>query len=164
MREFTHRTVRGSIGNNEGVHTVKAGEFLSGDDWNEFALSSPLQGDMQTNEGGEIPRLNKAIQYKQGNASYHEFWINPEDAAARGITEGDLVKLENPVGAVRVVARITKRVVKGFVALHQGSWYDPDPNDGVDDGGCANTLMAQRHSRVDHGNAQQAAMVKVNKV
>ncbi len=163
-RELTHRTVKGSSGNNAGRHIIKPGGLYSGDDWGEYALSAPLGGDMSVNGGGDIPRINKAVQYRQGNATYSECWINPEDAIARNIEDGDLMKLENPVGAVRVVARVSSRAAKGYVALHQGCWYDPDPVDGVDDGGNANTLMSQRHSRVDHGNGQQSAMVKVTKV
>jgi hypothetical protein len=164
LREFTHRTIRGSSNNNDGVHTIKPGGLYSGDDWNEYALSSPLTGDMEVNGSGEIPRLNKPIQYRQGNATYADIWINPRDAAARGIEDGDLLLVENPFGKVRVAARVSERAVEGFVGLHQGCWYDPDPVDGVDDGGCCNTLMSQRHSRADHGNGQQSAMVTVKKV
>lgn len=146
LRELTHRT--------------KGGALYSGNDYGTYALS-----DMANGDSGEIPRLNKSIQDNDTTrASYSEFWMNKSDATALGIADGDLVKVENPVGAVRVIARLSERCTPGFVGLHQGCWYDPDPTDGVDDGGCCNTLMAQKPSRIDHGNGQQSAMVKVTKV
>jgi anaerobic selenocysteine-containing dehydrogenase len=56
--------------------------------------------------------------------------------------------------------------VRGYVGLHQGSWFDPRKigNEIVDVGGCCNTLMASKPSRIDHGNAQQSAMVTISKV
>ncbi len=143
LRELTHRT--------------RGGKLYSGNDWNEYALIG------EGKEGETFPRLNKAIQENKSTASWSEIWINDEDAAERGIADGDLVLAQNPVGAVRCVARVTKRCVKGMAGLHQGCWYDPAA-DGVDDGGCANTLMASRPSRVDHGNGQQSAMVSITKV
>jgi hypothetical protein len=143
LRELTHRT--------------RGGEVYSGHDWGTYALSSSVNG--------AIPRLNKSIQDKDfARASWSEAWMNDEDAAAFGIRDGDIIEMRNPIGAVRVAARVTKRAVRGFIGLHQGCWYDPDPADGVDDGGCANTIMASKPSRVDHGNGQQCGMVSIKKV
>ena len=154
----------------ELTHRVKGGELYSGNDWNEYgnigaAQEVPADGSTPLN----MQRLNqtiyggKAVAGKEDVASWSEVWMNDQDAIEEGITDGQLIKLWNPVGAVRVVARVTDRCVRGFIGLHQGCWYDPDPVDGVDDGGCANTLMAQRPSRVDHGNGQQSAMVWIEK-
>ena len=103
-----------------------------------------------------IPFLGKAMQFlhvisvERGSTS----------KAMKSLLEAiEVIKTGNPIGDVRVIARVTDRVIRGFIGLHQGCWYDPDPDDGIDDGGCANTLMAQRPSRVDHGNGQQSAMV-----
>jgi anaerobic selenocysteine-containing dehydrogenase len=141
----------------ELTHRTRGGGPYSGHDWGTYALSS--------SSNGSIPRLNKSIQDKDYvRASWSEAWMNNEDAAAFGIRDGDIIEMRNPIGAVRVAARVTKRAVRGFIGLHQGCWYDPDPEDGVDDGGCANTIMASKPSRVDHGNGQQCAMVSIKKV
>ncbi len=147
LRELTHRTV--------------GGDLYSGDDWNEYALLGA-----EPAEGGKlsIPRLNKAIAEKKLNATYSEIWMNDQDGSDQGIRDGDLVEVSNAIGAVHCVARLSKRCVKGFLGLHQGCWYDPDPVTGVDVGGNCNTLMASRPSRVDHGNAQQSAMVSIKRV
>jgi len=75
----------------------------------------------------------------------HAVWINPQDAAARGITSGDRVEAFNQRGTVRLPAKITERIMPGVVCIYQGAWYSPG-EDGVDVGGCANVLTTQRES------------------
>lgn len=148
----------------ELTHRVKGGGLYSGNDWNEYGNIGAAQ-EVKQGEKLKLTRLNQTISNgqpisgKENIASWSEVWINNQDAAQEGIADGQLITIGNPVGDVRVIARVTDRVVRGFIGLHQGCWYDPDPVDGVDDGGCANTVMAQRPSRVDHGNGQQSAMV-----
>jgi biotin/methionine sulfoxide reductase len=55
--------------------------------------------------------------------------INPRDAAARGITDGDIVKLFNERGACLAAARLTDGVRAGVVQLPTGAWYDPEDPD-----------------------------------
>ena len=56
--------------------------------------------------------------------------MNPVDAKARGITEGDIVKVFNGRGACLCGANITNDVMPGVVIISTGSWYDPvDPAD-----------------------------------
>jgi len=49
-----------------------------------------------------------------------QLWIHPGDAASRGIGEGDTVALASRVGAVRVTAKLTDRVMQGVVCLPHG--------------------------------------------
>ena len=118
-------------------------------------------------EGGAAPissRISTAIANANSKtASWHEIWISSEDSGSLGVVDGDLVEVSNPIGKIRCVARVTNRCVKGTANLHQGAWYDPNPIDGVDDGGCANTLMSSKSSRIDNGNAQQSAYVYITK-
>ncbi len=145
----------------ELTHRILGGGFASGNDWKEYMTPAGSSGD----GGYTFQRLSAAIA--SGNiktASWSELWMNNEDAAERGIADGDIVQLENPIGKVRCAARVTERCVKGHVGLHEGCLYDPNPKDGMDDGGCANTLMAQKPSRIDQGNPQHQAYVSVRKV
>lgn len=52
--------------------------------------------------------------------------LNPEDAAARGIAAGDLVRLYNDRGATISAAGLDTGVRRGVVMLATGAWYDPD--------------------------------------
>jgi biotin/methionine sulfoxide reductase len=52
--------------------------------------------------------------------------IHPDDAAARGIGDGDIVRLFNRRGACLAAARVTDGVRPGVVQLPTGAWYDPD--------------------------------------
>ncbi len=52
--------------------------------------------------------------------------IHPDDAAARGITEGQVVRLFNDHGACLAGARLSEAVRPGVVVLSTGAWYDPD--------------------------------------
>lgn len=51
--------------------------------------------------------------------------IHAEDAKARGITDGDIVRIFNERGQVLAGAVVTDGIIKGTVALHEGAWYDP---------------------------------------
>ena len=54
--------------------------------------------------------------------------IHPADAAARGIADGDIVRLFNARGACLAAARVTDGIRQGVVQLPTGAWYDPaDP-------------------------------------
>ena len=54
--------------------------------------------------------------------------MHPEDAAARGIEDGDVIRLFNGRGACLAAVRLTDGVRPGVVQLPTGAWYDPvDP-------------------------------------
>ena len=93
-----------------------------------------------------------------------EAWINPADAAERGIEQGDTVRVENQFGAMELLAKVTPRVIPGTVACAQGAWHDADMNgDRVDKGGCINTLTTHRPSPFAKGNPQHTNICQVTK-
>ncbi len=53
--------------------------------------------------------------------------IHPTDAVARGIADGDLVRLENARGWVKLRARVTDDIRPGVVASPKGRWAKNDP-------------------------------------
>ncbi|MHA2086809.1 MAG: molybdopterin dinucleotide binding domain-containing protein, partial [Promethearchaeota archaeon] len=69
----------------------------------------------------------------------HRMWINPVDAEARGVRNGDMCLVFNERGTVAIEAFVTKRIIPGVVCIYEGAWYNPDEN-GIDRGACANTL------------------------
>ena len=52
--------------------------------------------------------------------------INADDAAARGIQSGDVVRLFNDRGQCLAGAVVSQDVNSGTIVLHEGAWYDPD--------------------------------------
>jgi biotin/methionine sulfoxide reductase len=52
--------------------------------------------------------------------------IHPRDAAARGIADGDIVRLYNDRGACLAGAVLSDAVMPGVVQLATGAWYDPE--------------------------------------
>ena len=89
-------------------------------------------------------------------------FINPIDAAARDIHDGDLVRVWNERGELVIPARVTPRILPGVVDIPQGAWWKPDAN-GVDHGGCINVLTSHRWTPLAFGSAQQTIMVEVGK-
>jgi len=75
----------------------------------------------------------------------HQVWINSRDAGKRGIENGEAVKVFNDRGIVMLSAFVTQRIMPGVVAIFEGAWYAPDEN-GIDRGGCANTLTRDAYS------------------
>ena len=52
-------------------------------------------------------------------------WIHPDTAAARGIANGDVVRVFNDRGQVLAGALVTDRVAPNVLRLSEGGWYDP---------------------------------------
>ncbi|CAG0978921.1 anaerobic dimethyl sulfoxide reductase subunit A [Anaerolineales bacterium] len=88
--------------------------------------------------------------------------INPIDAQARDIHDGDLVRVWNDRGELVVQARVTPRIMPGVVDIPQGAWWTPDTN-GLDRGGCTNTLTSHRWTPFAFATAQHTIMVEVEK-
>ncbi len=78
-------------------------------------------------------------------ADADEVWINTADAAARGIVDGQRVRVFNARGTTHLPARVTDRIAPGVVSIKEGAWFTPDAA-GADTRGCANVLIADRTS------------------
>lgn len=69
-----------------------------------------------------------------------EFIMNPVDAEARGIKDGDIVKISSRHGTVIRPVYLTERIMPGVVTLGEGAWADIDDETGIDKAGATNTL------------------------
>lgn len=87
--------------------------------------------------------------------------INPADALARGIKDGDMVRVFNDRGRMIIAARVTERIMPGVVEISEGAKYDPDVN-GIDQGGCPNVLTKDIPSP-GGGFCGNTALVQVEK-
>ncbi|WP_079152646.1 molybdopterin-dependent oxidoreductase [Streptomyces sp. RTd22] len=92
--------------------------------------------------------------------------LHPDDAADRGIQEGDTVRIFNDRGAVLAGAVLSDGLRRGVLRLPTGAWFDPVPEgDGVL---CAhgnpNTLTADiPSSRLTQGCTGQHALVQAER-
>ena len=95
---------------------------------------------------------------------YEPAWINPADAAAYGIQDGDIVKVFNDRGTILTGARISERIVKGSVMVHKGSRVDPiAPH--LDRGGAANLISPEKQvSKHCRGFAVSGYLIDIAKV
>ncbi|TCP95361.1 trimethylamine-N-oxide reductase (cytochrome c) [Cricetibacter osteomyelitidis] len=94
--------------------------------------------------------------------------IHKEDAAARGIADGDVVRIFNSRGQVLAGAVVTDGIIKGTVALHEGAWYDPHELGATEKplckNGCPNVLTRDEGtSKLAQGNSPNTAIVQVEK-
>lgn len=72
-------------------------------------------------------------------ADRDDVWLHPDDAAARGIVDGERVRVFNDRGRTLIPARVTDRVAPGVVAIKEGAWFALDEH-GEDTRGCSNLL------------------------
>ncbi len=51
-------------------------------------------------------------------------WINPDTATARGIADGDMIRISSRLGDIEATAKVTENAVPGVIALssHGGRW------------------------------------------
>ena len=89
-------------------------------------------------------------------------WMNPVDAEARGIQNGDDVRVFNDRGSVLTRAFVTNRIRPGNASMPQGAWYKP--NDAGDDtNGSINVLTKYHPTPLAKGNPQHTNLVQVEK-
>ena len=87
--------------------------------------------------------------------------IHPDAAAARGIDDGDILRLFNDRGACLAGARVTPDVV----VLPTGGWYDPEAPGGLDRHGNPNVLTLDNGtSRLAQGSSAHTTLVDVEKL
>ena len=89
-------------------------------------------------------------------------FINPADADSRKLKSGDFVKVWNDRGTIVIPCRVTRKIMPGVIDVPQGAWYKPD-KDGIDRGGCINTLTSEKWTPLAKGNPQHTIMVQVEK-
>lgn len=95
---------------------------------------------------------------------YEPVWMNPTDAAARGIQQGDIVQVFNERGTVLGGAYVTERMMPGSVAQVHGARNDPIEPTLIDRGG-SNNLICPGHglSQNAPGTCCSGFLVEVQK-
>jgi biotin/methionine sulfoxide reductase len=94
-------------------------------------------------------------------------WLNPGDAAMRGIADGDVVRVFNGRGACLAGAVVTEAISAGVAQLQTGAWYDPDQPGTVgtlDRHGNPNMLTLDKGtSKLAQGPSSQTVLVEVER-
>jgi biotin/methionine sulfoxide reductase len=93
--------------------------------------------------------------------------INRDDAASRGISSGDVVRVFNHRGAILAGAAVSDEIRPGVVQMSTGAWYDPE-HPGVigslDKHGNPNVLTLDKGtSRLAQGPSAQTTLVEIEK-
>ena len=143
----------------------------------ELAKKYPLQlisphprFSYHTHHDAHVPWLGDIPGHRISKDGYN--WqtmrIHPLDAEARGINDGDIIKMYNDRGAVLGIAKVTETMRPGVVHSYCSSGvYDPlEPGKvgSVDKGGCVNLLTPSRMvSKNAPGMAPNSCLVEVSK-
>ena len=93
--------------------------------------------------------------------------LNPDDARARGIADGDLVRVFNDRGACLAAARLSDRIRRGVVQLSTGAWFDPEDagsNRPLEKHGNPNALTLDiGASKLSQGCIAQTCLVEIER-
>ncbi|EJS8749300.1 biotin sulfoxide reductase [Escherichia coli] len=91
--------------------------------------------------------------------------IHPDDAQARGIQDGDTVRLWNSRGQILAGAVISEGIKPGVICIHEGAWPDLDLTaDGICKNGAVNVLTKDLpSSRLGNGCAGNTALAWLEK-
>ena len=121
------------------------------------------------------PRYRLHSQYNQCgsltdiyNVAGHEpVTINTEDARARNIKDGDVVRVFNDLGQVLAGAIVTDDIRPSVTALCEGAWYDPETRgdpDSLCKHGHANALVKDKPtSSLSQSCNANTALVQIEK-
>lgn len=107
---------------------------------------------------------------RKGKINGHEMMVlHPQDAATRGIKDGDIVRVHNTRGACLCGASLSETIKPGVILIPTGAWFDP----GYDEAGAAdisckhgnpNVLTPDRGtSRLGQGPAAHSCLVEVER-
>ena len=87
------------------------------------------------------------------------FVLHADDAAARGIADGDEVRVFNGLGEVRTAARVTTELRPGVVVLPKGLWSHNTSN-----GNTSNALSPDTLTDIGGGARFNDARVEVERL
>jgi anaerobic selenocysteine-containing dehydrogenase len=107
------------------------------------------------------PASERTISSTLGELSRPEVRLamNPDDAEARGIAEGDAIRVWNGLGEMRINARISPLVARGIVTMPKGVWRRNTKN-----GYTSNALVPDSLADLGGGACFNDARVQVEKM
>jgi anaerobic selenocysteine-containing dehydrogenase len=112
-----------------------------------LALISPAVSRAVSSTFGQLHRAQAAVE------------LHPDDAAARGIGDGDAVRVWNDLGEVRCAARVSRDLRPGVALLPKGLWSHNTSN-----GNTANALVPETFADLGGGATYNDARVQIARV
>ncbi len=110
---------------------------------------------------GTVLRESYAVQGRE------PCWMNPADAKARNLKDGDLVRVFNDRGQILAGLVVTDVIMPGVIRINEGGWYDPvDPRTpgSLDSYGDVNNLtVGISTSKLAQSNCGQTGNAEVEK-
>jgi len=89
--------------------------------------------------------------------------ISPQDAQARDIADGDVVRIFNDRGACLACAVVSSDIMPGVISMSTGAWFDPQ-EDGLERHGNPNVLTRDIGAcSLTQGTSAQSALVEVER-
>lgn len=140
--------------------------WLAPDEWHGNAKP----GQLQLLSAHPAHRLHSQLNHTSLRERYavagrEPLTINTQDAEARQIREGDIVRLWNQRGQVLAGAVVSDDIKPGVMCLHEGAWPDLDRDaGGICKNGAVNVLTKDiPSSRLGNGCAGNTALAWVEK-
>ena len=138
--------------------------WLEPDEWHGNAQPEQLQ----VLSAHPAHRLHSQLNYSSLREQYavagrEPITLHAEDAKARGIADGDLVRVWNHRGQVLAGAVVSDGIKPGVICIHQGAWPDLDES-GICKNGAVNVLTKDLpSSKLGNGCAGNTALAWVEK-
>lgn len=139
--------------------------WLEPDEW----AGNAQPGQLQLLTAHPAHRLHSQLNYaelrnKYAVANREPIYIHSDDAAKRGVKNGDTVRVWNDRGQVLAGVVVTDGIKPGVVCIHEGAWPDLDPATGICKNGSANVLTKDiPTSRLANGCSANTSLVKLEK-
>jgi biotin/methionine sulfoxide reductase len=90
--------------------------------------------------------------------------IARQDAEARGLRDGDIVRVFNDRGQLLAGVAVTEELIPGVAQLATGAWYDPQEPFGLDRRGNANVLSLDKGaSSLSQAPSAQSCLVEIER-
>lgn len=110
---------------------------------------------------------NTSLRDKYAVSNREPIFINTKDAKAKGIKNGDIVRVYNKRGEILAGAVITDDIRRGVVRVDEGAWYDPLERGKIGTiclNGNVNVLTKDiPTSKLANGNSSNTALVNIEK-
>ena len=140
--------------------------WLAPDEWHGNAQP----GQLQLLSAHPAHRLHSQLNHTSLRERYavagrEPITLHPQDAQARQIRDGDLVRVWNARGQVLAGAAVSEDIKPGVICLHEGAWPDFAPEaGGICKNGAVNVLTKDiPSSRLGNGCAGNTALAWIEK-